>query len=118
MQRVRRRSPRLKFLTTNGAKVNGACFGIAGPVRDGHSKTPNLPWEVDVRDIAKALGIEHCGLINDLEANAHGIAVLGEDDLVEINAGDPRAAGPRALISAGTGLGEAGLLAEGTSWRL
>jgi glucokinase len=51
-------------------------------------------------------------LINDLYANAHGIAVLAESDFVVLNPGISQPTGNRALISAGTGLGEAGLFAD------
>jgi len=62
--------------------------------------------------MAAELGLEQVHLINDLYANAHGIALLAESDFVVLNAGAEHAAGNRALISAGTGLGEAGLYAD------
>ena len=52
-------------------------------------------------------------MINDLFANAHGIALLEESDFVVLNPGVASRTGNRALISAGTGLGEAGLYADG-----
>src|SRR5581483_10509435 len=101
-----------KFLTRQSELPTAACFGIAGAVLDGHEETPNLPWVVDALQLAHTLNIEDVLLINDLEANAHGIAVLDESDFVILNPGTPRLSGNRALIAAGTGLGEAGLLAE------
>ncbi|MFQ5693002.1 MAG: glucokinase [Nitrospinota bacterium] len=89
--------------------VRRACFGVAGPVRRGRSETPNLPWVVDARRLAEALGLKTVHLINDLEANAYGIAALGPEDFAVLNEGDPEPTGNAALISAGTGLGEAGL---------
>jgi glucokinase len=106
-----------KFLATHKQKVDAACFGIAGAVVDGRVKTPNLPWEVDARDIAGELGLKQVELVNDLLANAHGISLLEPSDFVAINAGSAHASGNRALISAGTGLGEAGLLAEENGYR-
>src|SRR5204862_4963803 len=50
---------------------------------------------------------------NDLEANAYGIPALGAKDLLVLNPGSPTAIGNRAVISAGTGLGEAGLYWDG-----
>jgi glucokinase len=100
------------FLAKHNQTAAAACFGIAGAVRNGRVETPNLPWVVDARHIAQELGLPEVHLINDLEANAHGIALLGDSDFVVLNAGAPGASGNRALISAGTGLGEAGLLAE------
>ena len=101
------------FLGTGdtGAKVEhevvAACFGCPGPVKDGHLKLTNLPWELDARDLSKILDIEHIFLINDLEANGYGIAELGPDQIFELEVGDKSAIGHRALVSAGTGLGEA-----------
>ncbi len=88
-------------------EVMAACFGCPGPVKDGHLKLTNLPWELDSRDLSKILNIEHIFLINDLEANGYGIAELGPDQVFELEAGDKSAIGHRALVSAGTGLGEA-----------
>ncbi|HTS49380.1 MAG TPA: glucokinase [Bryobacteraceae bacterium] len=101
-----------KFIATHNQVPRAACFGIAGAVRDGVVATTNLPWTVSVKKIGEALGIPDVYLINDLEANAHGIALLEVADFVSLNAGIPIPGGNRALIAAGTGLGEAGLLAE------
>ncbi len=51
-------------------------------------------------------------LANDLEANAHGTSTLAPEDFFALNQGAMNASGNRVLISAGTGLGEAGLLAD------
>ena len=103
-----------KFASNHPAKIEYACFGIAGPVRDGRSETPNLAWVVDSRSLAKAAGLARLRLINDLEANAFGVATLSEKDFDVINAGAPDASGNQAVVSAGTGLGEAGLYWAGT----
>jgi glucokinase len=101
------------FLATHPAKVERACFGVAGPVRDGHVKTTNLAWPVDAAALAAELRLDRVGLVNDLVANAYGIAELGPADLATLNQGDPAAAGNAAVVSAGTGLGEAGLFWDG-----
>jgi len=106
-----------KFLAKHNHNVDSACFGLPGAVIDGHVETSNLPWVVDAKPLARQIGLEEVRLINDLEANAHGIALLEESDLVVLNAGVSRPRGNRALISAGTGLGEAGLLAEADGYR-
>ena len=97
------------FLATHPAHVERACFGVAGPVQNGHVKTTNLAWPVDARNVARMLGIERVGLVNDLYANAYGIADLGPGDIATLREGDPSVGGNAAVISAGTGLGEAGL---------
>jgi glucokinase len=51
-------------------------------------------------------------LINDLEANAWGLRCLCDEEFLTINAGVEKR-GNQALISAGTGLGQAGLYWDG-----
>jgi glucokinase len=106
-----------EFLRSHPADLAGASIGIAGPVRDGRCEATNLPWVVDAKSLAKRLRLKRVGLMNDLVANAHGIAALRGKDFVTLNKGARNASGNRALISAGTGLGEAGLLWDGAAWR-
>jgi glucokinase len=106
------------FLTRHPAEIEAAAFGVAGPVRDGRVEKINLAWAVDARSVAARLGLEHVALMNDLEANAWGIAALGPDDFAVLNEGDPEAEGNRAVISPGTGLGEAGLYWDGERHRV
>jgi glucokinase len=68
---------------------------------------------VDSRAVAKLLRLKRVGLMNDLVANAHGIAVLKSEDFVVLNRGAKGSKGNRAIISAGTGLGEAGMYWDG-----
>ena len=103
-----------KFLASNPLPVERACLGVAGPVRNGRCDATNLPWVVDASEVAEELGIETAGLINDLEANAHGIPTLEAKDFVALNPGASAAEGNAAIISAGTGLGEAVLYWDGT----
>lgn len=93
--------------------ISAACFGVPGPVRHGVLRLTNLPWTLDSRKLSLDLGIDHLFLINDLEANGYGIPELKADQIFTLSVGDPSAAGNRALISAGTGLGEAFLVWNG-----
>jgi len=101
------------FRGQHGEPIQGACFGVAGPVIAHHVETPNLAWDVDGSTLARALALPEVGLINDLEANAHGVFTLGAADFVELNAGATSPTGNIAVISAGTGLGEAGMYWDG-----
>jgi glucokinase len=105
------------FLRTAQGQVHAACFGVAGPVVDGRATLPNLPWAVDAQALADRLRLRHVDVINDLEANAYGISGLAPDDLVPLNEATGRPASNRAILSAGTGLGEAGLYWDGTMHR-
>jgi glucokinase len=106
-----------EFLNGQAKTVSRACFGIAGPVQNGRVVTPNLPWVVDAALLSKELGLAAVSLLNDLEANAHGIAALKPADFATLNPGAPNARGNGAVISVGTGLGEAGLFWDGQTHR-
>jgi glucokinase len=98
--------------------LEAACFGVAGPVFENHSRTTNLPWVVDGPALAKQFDIGQVRLLNDLEAMAHGILLLRPDELVTLNAGTPPAHKQAiALIAAGTGLGQAILFWDGSQYR-
>ncbi len=96
-------------------KVTAACFGVPGPVRDGRLRLTNLPWTLDSRELSVNLGITHVFLINDLEANGYGVAELSADQIYTLSEGDASQIGNRALIAAGTGLGEGLLIWNGRS---
>ncbi|MDB6017121.1 MAG: glk [Pedosphaera sp.] len=102
------------FVAVKGApEIEAACFGIAGPVKNGRVQVTNLPWVVEAVEMAEELKLESVSLLNDLESNGYGLAELESADLRVLNAGDPNAIGNAAIISAGTGLGEAGLFWDG-----
>jgi glucokinase len=94
-------------------KVTAACFGVPGPVRDGRLRLTNLPWTLDSRELSLDLDINHVFLINDLEANGYGIAELQPDQIYTLAEGDASQIGNRALVAAGTGLGEGILIWNG-----
>src|SRR5437660_10364995 len=101
------------FIKTEGIPVQSACFGVAGPVTAGRSKISNLPWTIDSRELASQLKLNSVGLINDLEAYAYGIDALESKDFITLSEGAEDAEGNRAVISARTGLGVAGLYWDG-----
>jgi glucokinase len=101
------------FIKTEGIPVHSACVGVAGPVRGGRSKISNLPWTIDSSELAKQLKLNSVGLLNDLEAYAYGIDALESKDFVSLSEGADDAEGNRAVISARTGLGMAGLYWDG-----
>jgi glucokinase len=105
------------FRAAHPQPVVDACFGIAGPVREGRVETPNLPWVVEAAALAAELALPHVSLLNDLEANAWGVFTLGDQDFAILQKGEPARDGNAAIISAGTGLGEAGYHWDGAALR-
>jgi glucokinase len=63
--------------------------------------------------LAQQLKLSSVGLLNDLEAYAYGIDALESKDFVTLSEGAEDAEGNRAVISARTGLGMAGLYWDG-----
>jgi glucokinase len=106
-----------KFLAHHPGKVTHACFGIAGPVQDGEVITPNLPWHIRASSLASGLKLSRVILINDLEANAYGATVLEDSEFETLQVGTPDPNGNAGIISAGTGLGQAGFYYDGTRLR-
>lgn len=98
-------------------KLQLASFAIAGPIEEGICKATNLPWIVDAKELAKTLGIPRVFLLNDLEANAYAIEILTSENLFELYEGKKRGRANCAVISPGTGLGEAGLYWDGQRHR-
>ena len=107
----------LAFLADQPTDVRHACFGVAGPVRDGRIERVDLAWPVNAAELADALALDRVELIDSIEANAHGIGALAPEDVAVLQTGARGAAGNAAVISAGTGLGRAGLLWDGARHR-
>jgi glucokinase len=103
-----------KFVDTANLHPDAACFGVAGPVRNGRVEASNLPWVIDSKRLADELKIKKAVLINDLEANAWGIPSLDPKDVILLNSVKGSPIGNQAVISAGTGLGEAGMYWDGS----
>jgi glucokinase len=106
-----------KFLSNPLHPITQVCLGVAGPVRECRSEATNLPWVIDSKEIAGQLHLPRVDLINDWEAGAYGIAALETKDFEVLNKGTHDAQGNRAIISAGTGLGQVGLFWDGKEYR-
>ena len=98
--------------------IERACFAVAGPVSGHDANVTNLPWQLNADDLATHFNIKHVHLCNDFEAVAHGIACLTEDEIVTLQQGDVDETMPRAVIGAGTGLGQALLFPIENGWRV
>ncbi|HHH20181.1 MAG TPA: glucokinase [Campylobacterales bacterium] len=96
------------------SEVEAACFGIAGPVIEGRCRTTNLAWEIRTDALQPYLATQRVRLLNDLESTAYGMLYLEDEAFVTLNAGKSTQAN-RAVIAAGTGLGEAILYYDPTT---
>jgi len=107
-----------EFMQSAAARIapltlDAACFGVAGPINvtaaGQHTHLTNLPWTLDSNGLSHTLNIPKVRLINDFQATGYGIEALAPEDFRELQTGKRKPRGTRALIGAGTGLGE-GLL--------
>lgn len=87
--------------------IDSACFGIAGPVIKQRCETTNLPWIIDAEALKISLRTDRVKLLNDLEAMALGMLKVKPEQLIELNPNAIRRSGNKAVIAAGTGLGQA-----------
>ncbi len=99
-----------------GFSLKCACFGIAGPVIDGKCDATNLPWKTDIFTLGKKLKTDNIVLINDLEATAYGMLYLKQEQFVSLNPQAEETEGIKAVIAAGTGLGEGILYFDGRNY--
>jgi len=102
----------------NDQKVTAAGFGVAGPVVNNRIHATNLPWVVDADTLARELAVEPIVLMNDLGATGHSLEHLPPEDFCVLNQGTPVKGGTRALLAAGTGLGEGILFWEGRRYKV
>ncbi|MBZ5701042.1 MAG: glucokinase [Acidobacteriia bacterium] len=101
-----------------GDPIVAAGFGVAGPVVHNRVQATNLPWVVDGRELAEKLRVAQVVLLNDLAATAHSLAHLPPQDFCVLNPGTPEPGGTKALLAAGTGLGQGILFWDGARYRV
>ena len=69
----------------NGAPLDAACFGVAGPVVGNTARLTNVPWTIETSELKQAFGIGQTALLSDLQAMAYAVPVL-----------EPRPGAPRS----------------------
>ncbi len=100
--------------------LTAACFGVPGPVLNNTCRTTNIPWTIEGDKLAEFLHIPQVRLLNDLEATAYGLPFLEPDEIEDLNpdAPSPPPDGTRALLAAGTGLGESLIVWTGKDYQI
>lgn len=94
-------------------------FGIATAVTGDDVAMTNHPWRFSIEALRRELAVERLVVLNDFEALAHAVPVLGASDLCRVGQGLAVSDGNMAVIGPGTGLGVSGLVADGRGgWRV
>jgi len=99
-------------------EIEAAGFGLAGVVVDGSLHAGNLPWVLNGSALAQKLHLNKVVLLNDLAATALSLDRLASNDFAILNQGTTEHRATKAVISAGTGLGEAILFWDGQQYRV
>lgn len=103
-----------------GREIHACCLATAGPVANNRINFTNREgWIIDGRAIQEEFGIKRVKLVNDFVANGYGLLGLDDSEVVTLQKGSDRNSNsdnveelqPKALIGAGTGLGECFLTA-------
>ena len=104
--------------STRRQEIEAAGFGLAGVVVDGSLHAGNLPWVLNGTAIAQKLHLNNVVLLNDLTATALSLDRLAPTDFAILNDGEQEHTATKAVIAAGTGLGEAILFWDGQHYRV
>ncbi len=103
-----------RYLAARGTEQpRTAAIGIATAVTGDEVRFTNNAWAFSIQAFQRALGLEHCLVINDFTALAMSLPALAATDLQAVGAGRAVANAPMALIGPGTGLGVSGLASQG-----
>lgn len=106
-----------EFITSTGRPQEVLSLGVAGPVTGSSCRLTNIDWEIDAGSLKQELGFSEVLLVNDLAAGAAGLPFLREGDVQVLQPGRPDSNGRKAIVSAGTGLGQAFLIPEAAADR-
>lgn len=92
------------------------CLAAAGPVVDDSVRFINNHWVIDGRELRQRFPSSAVRLLNDFEAIAYSIPLLGDNDLATVglvpSEVDDKSEFTLAVLGPGTGLGAGGLLAR------
>jgi glucokinase len=97
-------------------ELKASCIAVAGPVINQTAAITNLPWKINTAFLAARFPLGIVLLCNDFEAVAFGIDGLDSSALITLQTGKIDSHAPRAIIGAGTGLGQAFMFAKESGW--
>ena len=95
-----------------------AALAAAGVVEKNQVKGTNIPWDIDCDRLRAELAVRRCIILNDFEAAAWGLLAVDRDTLLKVGGSAADSSGTKAILGAGTGLGEAILVRCRNDWRV
>jgi glucokinase len=92
-------------------------LAVAAAVTGPEIELTNRDWQFNAADIARQFGLTRVRFVNDFEAQAWALPLLGEPgDLKHIGGPAEMPGGPKVVLGPGTGLGVAALIPRDQSW--
>lgn len=101
---------------TGDASLTRGALAVAGPIDGDEVRLLNIDWHFDRRQLASSLGLESLVVLNDFEALAHALPLLGQDDCRPVGSGHGIPGHAMAVIGPGSGLGVAASVPNGTGF--
>ena len=97
-----------RFVRDQGGqgRLKRALFAVAAPINGTRCVLTNATWVIDTGELQKLFGFQS-DLLNDFEAVAHSLPLLGPADSIKLGGGAGNKASPMPVVGPGTGLGVA-----------
>lgn len=99
-----------------GIRPRAAAIAVAGPLVGDSANLTNADWRLHGPTLARELGLETGVLVNDFEALALSLSVLGPADVAPVGRAAAGGAGARLILGPGTGFGASALLGRPGRW--
>lgn len=95
-------------------------LAVAGPVEQGRCQMTNLPWLIESAALQRRFCFKSVHLLNDMEATGWAMPLLStQGALTSLRGSTPDFRRPVAVMSVGTGLGEAVIIPQDKKgWRV
>lgn len=99
---------------SGGARPEAAAMAVAAPIRGDCIALTNANWRFSGEGLRRALDLRRLALVNDFEALAHALPLLGPSDRRPVGGERPAdPARPIVVLGPGTGLGTAAAVPDG-----
>ena len=105
-----------QYLEETGAQPTQAVLAFATAVLGPEIALTNRNWRFRVAEIEAQFGLARLRAVNDFEAQAWALPLLGAADLQHIGGPVDMALGPKVVLGPGTGLGLAALIPMDRGW--
>ena len=93
-----------------------AALAVAAPIVGDTVAMTNIGWRFSRSELAAALGLKQLQILNDFEALAHALPLIGADGSYRIGSGERLPGAAMAVLGPGTGLGVASIVPHGDGW--